>query len=228
MHMEGALKMKIRKADSEAVRNKIIKISRRLFLEQGYDNTTVRQVLKKASLSTGSLYNYFKNKEEILLCSLKDALLEISSLTDNIAIKYNEPILRYALGIAVGISEIFKYKPLFNFYNAVYKNESAENFMISLKVARMKNLTKDLKLDFTDDEIQSRVLAIHGATRALMLATINKRLSARLTDVYSLIIRIALSELNIPEKKINQIIRLTDAIMQTKTFSRDLAEKLKP
>jgi hypothetical protein len=92
----------------------------------------------------------------------------------------------------------------------------------------MKNLTKDLKLDFTDDEIQSRVLAIHGATRALMLATINKRLSARLNDVYSLIIRIALSELNIPEKKINKIIRLTAAIMQTKTFSRDLAEKLKP
>jgi hypothetical protein len=61
-----------------------------------------------------------------------------------------------------------------------------------------------------------------------MLATINKRLSARLNDVYSLIIRIALSELNIPEKKINKIIRLTAAIMQTKTFSRDLAEKLKP
>jgi AcrR family transcriptional regulator len=218
MHTEGALKMKIRKADSEAVRNKIIKISRRLFLEQGYENTTVRQVLKKANLSTGSLYNYFKNKEEILLCSLKDALLEISSLTDGMAVKYKEPILR----------EIIKYKPLFNFYNAVYKNESAENFMISLKIARMKNLAGDLKLDFTDDEIQSRVLAIHGATRALMLATINKQLSARLNDVYSLIIRIALSELHIPEKKINRIIRLTAAIMQNKAFSRDLAERLKP
>ena len=162
--------MKTRKANREEVRNNIIKISRRLFLEQGYENTTVRQVLKKARLSTGSLYHFFKNKEEILLFSLKDALLEISSLTDSIAVKYNEPMLRYALGIAVGISEIFKYKHLFNFYNAIYKNESAENFMISLKVTRMKNLLNDLNLHFTDNEIHSRILAIHGATRALMLA----------------------------------------------------------
>ena len=63
--------MKIRKANSDAVRNNIIKISRRLFLEQGYENTTVRQVLKKARLSTGSLYHFFKNKEEILLVQLE-------------------------------------------------------------------------------------------------------------------------------------------------------------
>jgi AcrR family transcriptional regulator len=135
---KGTMKMKTREANREVVRNKIIKISRRLFLEQGYENTTVRQVLKKASLSTGSLYHFFKNKEEILLFSLKDALLEISSLTDSMAVKYNEPMLRYALGIAIGTSEIFKYKHLFNFYNAIYKNESAENFMINLKVTRMK------------------------------------------------------------------------------------------
>ena len=220
--------MKIRKANSDAVRNSIIKISRRLFLEQGYENTTVRQVLKKARLSTGSLYNFFKNKEEILLFSLKDALLEISSLTDSMAVKYNEPMLRYALGIALGISEIFKHKPLFNFYNAIYKNESAENFMISLKVTRMKNLLNDLNLHFTDNEIHARVLAIHGATRALMLATINKQLSANLNDIYSLIIKIALSEFNIPRKKIDKIIKLTSKIIQTKAFSRDLAEKLKP
>ena len=220
--------MKTRKADSEAVRNKIIKVSRRLFLEQGYENTTVRQVQKKARLSTGSLYHFFKNKEEILLFALKDALLEISSLTDSMAVKYNEPMLRYALGIALGISEIFNYKPLFNFYSAIYKNESAENFMISLKVTRMKALLNDLNLHFTDSEIHSRILAIHGATRALMLAQINKQLSANLNDIYSLIIRIALSEFNIPKKKIDKIIKLTTKIIQTKTLSRNLAEKLKP
>lgn len=222
------MKMKTRKTNREVLRNKIIKISRKLFLEQGYENTTVRQVLRKANLSTGSLYHFFKNKEEILLFALKDALLEISSLTDSMAAKYNEPVLRYALGIAVGTSEIFKYKHLFNFYNAIYKNESAENFMISLKIIRMKSLLKDLNLNFTDNEIHSRVLAIHGATRALMLAKINKQLSANLNDIYSLIIKIALSEFNVPKEKIDKIIKLTTAILQDETFSKKLAEKLKP
>lgn len=220
--------MKTRVTNREVVRNKIIKISRRLFLEQGYENTTVRQILKMARLSTGSLYHFFKNKEEILLCALKDALLEMSSVTDGMAVKYNEPLLRYALGIAIGTSEIYKYKPLFNFYNAIYKNESAENFMISIKVTRMKNLLNELNLRFTDDEIHARILAIHGATRALTLATINKQLSANLSDIYSLIIKIALSEFDIPKKKIEKILNLTTKVMQAETFSRDLAEKLKP
>ena len=225
---EGTMRMKTREANREEVRNKIIKISRRLFLEQGYENTTVRQILKKAGLSTGSLYHFFKNKEEILLFSLKDALLEISSLTDGMAVKHNEPVLRYALGIALGTSEIFKYKHLFNFYDAIYKNESAENFMISLKVARMKNLLNDLNLQFTDTEVHSRILAIHGATKALMLAKINNRLSANLDDIYALIIRIALSEFTIPKKKIEKILKLTNKIIQAETLSRNLAEKLKP
>jgi hypothetical protein len=100
--------------------------------------------------------------------------------------------------------------------------------MINLKVTRMKSLLNDLHLHFTDNEIHSRILAIHGATRALMLAKINKQLSAHLNDIYSLIIKIALSEFNIPRKKIDKIIQLTTKIIQSKTLSKDLAEKLKP
>jgi AcrR family transcriptional regulator len=220
--------MNTQKTNREIVQNRIVKISRRLFLEQGYENTTVRQILKKAGLSTGSLYHFFKNKEEILLFGLHDALLEISSLTDSMAIEYKEPLLRYALDVALGTSEILKHKHLFNFYNAVYKNESVENLVISLKVTKMKSLLHDLNLHFTHNEIHSRILAIHGATRALMIAKINKQLSANLKDIYSLIIRIALTEFDIPQKKIEKIIRLTTQIIQAETFSRNLAEKLKP
>lgn len=225
---KGTMKMKNRKANREVLRSKIIKISRRLFLEQGYENTTVRQILKKAGLSTGSLYHFFKNKEEILLLGLQDALIEISSLTDSKAAKYKEPLLRYALDVALGTSEILKHKHLFNFYNAVYKNESVENLVISLKVTKMKTLLKDLNLSFTDSEIHSRMLAIHGATRALMIAKINKQLSIDLKEIYSLIIRIALTEFKIPQKKIEKILKLTSEIIQAGTFSKNLAEQLNP
>jgi AcrR family transcriptional regulator len=220
--------MQTRKASSEVLKNRIIRISRRLFLEQGYENTSIRQILKKADLSTGSLYHFFKNKEEILLFGLHDALIEISSLTDGKAAEHKEPLLRYALDVALGTSEILKHNHLFNFYNAVYKNESVENLVISLKVEKMKTLLKDLNLAFSDDEIHSRMLAIHGATRALMIAKINKQLSADLKEIYSLIIRIALTEFNIPRKKIEKILKLTTKIIQSGTFSRNLAEQLKP
>lgn len=220
--------MQTRKANSELLKKRIIKISRRLFLEQGYENTSIRQILKKAGLSTGSLYHFFKNKEEILLFGLHDALIEISSLTDSKAADYKEPLLRYALDVALGTSEILKHKHLFNFYNAVYKNESVENLVISLKVTKMKTLLKDLNLSFTDNQIHSRMLAIHGATRALMIAKIGKQLSVDLEEIYSLIIRIALTEFNISKKKIQKILKLTSEIIQAGTFSQNLAEKIKP
>jgi len=64
------LTMMISEANALVTKRRIIRISRRLFLEQGYDKTSVRQILNKSGLSTGSLYHFFKNKEEILLSGL--------------------------------------------------------------------------------------------------------------------------------------------------------------
>ena len=37
-----------------------------LFLQNGYHNTSVREIAQKAGLSVGSVFNYFTSKEEIL------------------------------------------------------------------------------------------------------------------------------------------------------------------
>jgi len=38
-----------------------------IFLEKGYENTTVEEIAKKAGVSKGGLYHYFKSKEMILI-----------------------------------------------------------------------------------------------------------------------------------------------------------------
>ena len=71
------------------------------------------------------------------------------------------------------------------------------------------------------------ILVVHGAIKALMIAKINKALSANSKDLYSLTIKVALSEFDIPREKIDKIIKLTTEIIQSNSFSRDLVEKLK-
>jgi hypothetical protein len=61
-----------------------------------------------------------------------------------------------------------------------------------------------------------------------MIAKINKQLSVDLKEIYSLILRIALTEFNIPRKKIEKILKLTTEVIQAGTFSKNLAERLKP
>ena len=46
--------------------NEIIGCAERLFFEQGYENTTVNDVIREANVSKGAFYHYFVSKEALL------------------------------------------------------------------------------------------------------------------------------------------------------------------
>ena len=52
-------------------KDEILTAAWKCFAEKGYQGTTIRDIAKKLDLSTGVIYNYFKNKDEIL-----DGLME--------------------------------------------------------------------------------------------------------------------------------------------------------
>jgi len=54
-----------RKRERENRRNAILKAARKLFFENGFRTVTIESIAKKAELSKGSIYLYFKSKEEI-------------------------------------------------------------------------------------------------------------------------------------------------------------------
>ncbi len=50
----------------EKSRSKILQAALELFAHQGYHNTSVNQIAKKAQVAKGLVYNYFDSKEELL------------------------------------------------------------------------------------------------------------------------------------------------------------------
>lgn len=58
--------MTLRK-DSLPTKEHTLAICARLFLEQGYRSTTVRQILTEAGISNSSFQNFFRNKEGVLI-----------------------------------------------------------------------------------------------------------------------------------------------------------------
>jgi AcrR family transcriptional regulator len=58
-------------ARGAATREHLIEVATRLFAERGYEDTSIETVLQEASVSRGSLYHHFKNKE-----ALFEAVLE--------------------------------------------------------------------------------------------------------------------------------------------------------
>jgi AcrR family transcriptional regulator len=52
-------------------RGQILRAAVRLFSEKGYYTTTISQIAREAGISTGLIYQYFGDKDDILLLSLK-------------------------------------------------------------------------------------------------------------------------------------------------------------
>lgn len=50
-----------------AKKEKILKASFQIFCDKGYYNTNTAEIAKKANVSTGIVYSYFKDKEDILI-----------------------------------------------------------------------------------------------------------------------------------------------------------------
>ena len=63
----------------EVTVEKILEVSQRLFLEKGYDNTTIQDIVDElGGLTKGAIYHHFKSKEEIM-----DALSEKMFTSNN-------------------------------------------------------------------------------------------------------------------------------------------------
>ncbi|MGB7622491.1 MAG: TetR family transcriptional regulator [Terriglobia bacterium] len=58
----GSARMK----KSDQTRNQIIEVSMRLFLQQGFERTTMREIARAAGLAPGAAYYYFESKDHLI------------------------------------------------------------------------------------------------------------------------------------------------------------------
>jgi len=67
-----------KKREKELRRVDIINSARQVFLENGYKDTTINQISRQAELSPGTIYLYFKDKNELFLLLTVELLEGIS------------------------------------------------------------------------------------------------------------------------------------------------------
>lgn len=64
----------IRAAKKRATRQAIIAAAVRLFAEQGFEKTSIDQIARAAGIGKGTIYGYFRAKEEIFLAFCEDEI----------------------------------------------------------------------------------------------------------------------------------------------------------
>lgn len=69
-------------ATKAARRAQIIEAAISCFLEKGYTNTSVSDIIKASGLSSGSIYSHFSGKEDILISAINERLNSVKELYD--------------------------------------------------------------------------------------------------------------------------------------------------
>lgn len=69
-----------RERSKAANREAILDAARIVFAELGYESTTVRDIIRRTDLASGTFYNYFKSKEEIFEALAEASVVEFGKL----------------------------------------------------------------------------------------------------------------------------------------------------
>ena len=71
---------RLTEATKAARRAQIIEAAVSCFLEKGYTNTSMSDIIKASGLSSGSIYSHFSGKEDILVSAINERLENVKNL----------------------------------------------------------------------------------------------------------------------------------------------------
>lgn len=72
------------KKAQELVRNEILHTAAKEFSEKGYDPANINEIALKSGIGKGTIYNYFANKKELYLETIRHTIHLINRLSDSV------------------------------------------------------------------------------------------------------------------------------------------------
>lgn len=148
----------------EESRRKIMEAAMDLFYHQGYKDTTTRDIVKKAGILNGSLYNRFKSKEDILLNIISDAMVDFLSEAEKLISEDKDPMIAFAFPVAVELYLASLSRRMAELIYDAHCSWAAVNEYVNLYSDWMRKFLSPYHQNIMDDEKgKMKVIAIIGA-----------------------------------------------------------------
>ncbi|MBI9012122.1 MAG: helix-turn-helix transcriptional regulator [Clostridiales bacterium] len=146
------------------VRYTIIATAKKLFINQGYKKTTIRQIVDESGILIGSIYYFFKNKEEIF----QSIILGMFDIADNYLVEKCgrdlSPPLQYAILSAVELKASDMNEQICEMFYQAYSMNGVMHKLVTHAAERSKRLFQDNIL-LTKKEHFLRTLGLVGVMR---------------------------------------------------------------
>lgn len=160
--------------DPDTRRRELIDTAERLFLEKGYNDTTISDIVKAAEVAQGTFYYYFKTKDEVLDAIADDYLMETRKIADEIAAREDLNAVQKMLAISVGFTGMIKDKKgivvsLHEDRNAQLHVKVEKRSMATLLEPYKKIIEQGIQEDhFNTDHPEEAILTIIAMSSAIL------------------------------------------------------------
>ena len=197
------------KSKKEVRRDAIARTAFELFMEQGYEKTTMRQIAYRAKILNGSLYNLFPSKDEIFDHIMMRAIeLRHESCTSMIeeekdylyALALPFVVELYACGLTPKVSELL---------HEAYGNWNTFDKITDLDIGWLSQVSERFGLALDQERLKQNIVAIDGCLAKLVDRYVFTEDSVIQEDVRTLLI-VMFTLLNLPLHGIDHLTQRFD------------------
>lgn len=137
----------------------ILIAAKRLFSKQGYEQTSVRQIVEEANTSMGNLYFHFPNKLAILKTICKNYIDILRKQIYQIHELSLPPEVGFALDLKIGYINTLENPKLFPLWLVIRRIPEIHKYSLENKKIRLKTFFGDL---ISAEELDILAIAIQG------------------------------------------------------------------
>ena len=196
--------------DSSETKRKILTVCVRLFLEQGYKNTSVSQIVDEAGVARGSYLNLFPTKDKILLDLTETMFGGQFGMARSIADIKLPPVYAYAVETAIQLTLTELNENLREIYIEAYSLPDTSEYIYLHTTAELKQIFSANFPDYSDSDFYEMEIGTAGLMRSYM---------ARKCDIHfplerklSRFLTAAMRVYRVPEDELEQTVRFVERL----------------
>lgn len=154
--------------NSSETKRKILTACVRLFLEQGYKNTSVSQIVDEAGVARGSYLNLFPTKDKILLDLVETMFSGQFSVARSIADQNLPPVFAYAVETSIQLTLTELNETLREIYIEAYSIPDTAEYIYLHTTAELKQIFGANFPDYSDSDFYEMEIGTAGLMRNYM------------------------------------------------------------
>ena len=196
--------------DSSETKRKILTVCVRLFLEQGYKNTSVSQIVDEAGVARGSYLNLFPTKDKILLDLTETMFGGQFGMARSITDTKLPPVYAYALETAIQLTLTELNENLREIYIEAYSLPETSEYIYLHTTAELKQIFSANFPDYSESDFYEMEIGTAGLMRSYM---------ARKCDIHfplerklSRFLTAAMRVYRVPEDELEQTVRFVERL----------------